>query len=83
MKLFVFASMFYTASLPYSITSFLGVPVESGIIMIFYTNSIHTYFFSLSANFSLNRSIDFDSQSNNPEILRMALLESLIPGVDV
>ena len=79
----MFTSMFSTVSLPYSVMRFLGVPVESGIMMLFSPASIHPDCFALSANFLLNRLMDFDSPYNISGSLRIALLKSLLPVVDV
>ena len=83
MKFCMFASIFSIVSLPYSVMSFIWVTVESGIIMIFAPDSIHPDCLALSVNFLLNRWIDFDYLLNNSESLRIALLKSLMPMVDV
>ena len=61
----------------------IGVPVDSGIIMIFAPAYIHPDFFALSINFSLNRLMDFDYPSKSYGIFRMALLNSFMPVVNV
>ena len=83
MKFCIVTPMFSMVSLPYSVMRFLGVTVESGIIMIFAPDSIHPDCLALSVNFLLNRWIDFDYLLNNSESLRIALLKSLMPMVDV
>ena len=45
--------------------------------------SIHTDCLALSSNFSLNRLMDLDSMSKSSGSLRMALLDSLMPVVEV
>ena len=70
-------------SLPYSVISFIWVPVESGIIMIFSPAYIHPDFFALSANFLLNVFMGFNYPSNSSGSFRIALLKSLMPVVDV
>ena len=79
----MFASMFSMVSLPYSVMSFLGVPVDSGIIIIFAPASIHPDCFALSANLLLNMLMDLDSPSNSSCILINALLNIFMPVVDV
>ena len=83
MKFCIFASMFSTMSLPYSLMSFIGVPVDSGIIMIFAPAYVHPDFFALSIKFSLNRLMDFDYPSKSYGIFRMALLNSFMPVVNL
>ena len=83
MKFCMLASIFSTASLLYFGMRFLGVPVDSIIIMIVAPASIQTDCFSLSYNLSLNRLMNFDSPSNSSGILIIALLNILIPVVDV
>ena len=48
---YMFASIFSTVSVPYSVMRCIGVLVESGIIIIFAPDSIHPDFFVLSSNF--------------------------------
>ena len=62
---------------------FLRVPVEYGIIIMIAPDSIHPHCFALYYKISLNILVDFDSTLNNSGSLRMALLKSLIPVVDV
>ena len=62
---------------------FFGVPEESAIMMIFAPVYIDTDCLSLSDNFSLNRWMDLDSLSKSSGILRIALLDSLMPVVEV
>ena len=83
MNFCMFASIFSMVSLPYYVMCFLEVPVDSGIIVIFAPASIHPDCFALSANFSLNILIEFDYPSNISGILRNALLNILMPVVDV
>ena len=83
MKFCMFASMFSMVSLPYSGMRFLGVPVKSGIMMIFAPASVHPDFFALSDNFSLNRLMDFDYPSNISGSLIIVMLKSLMPVVNV
>ena len=83
MKFCMLALMFSIVSLPYSVTIFIGVLVESGIIIIFVLDPIHPDCFSISANFELNRLMDFDSPSNSSGSLIMALLKSFMNLVDV
>ena len=49
-----------TVSLPYSVMIFLGVTLDSLIVMIFSPASIHPAFLALSDNCLLNRLMDFD-----------------------
>ena len=72
-----------TASLPYSMMRFLGVPLESGIMMIFAPDSIQPDCFSLSSKLLLNRLMDFDFTLNSSGRFRIALLNSFIPVVEV
>ena len=83
MKFCMLASMFSTASLLYFVMRFLGVPVDSRIMMIVAPASIQTDCFSLYYNLSLNRLMNFDSPSNSSGVLIIALLNILIPVVDV
>ena len=62
---------------------FLGVPVESGINMMFAPASIQPYFFSLYADFPLNILMNIDFPSKSSGSLRIDLLKSLMPVVDV
>ena len=62
---------------------FLVVTVELLIMMIFDPVSIHPDFLALSASFSLNRLTDLDSPSKIYGRFRMALLNILIPVVEV
>ena len=61
---------------------FLGVPVESVIMMIFAPASIHHDLLSFSANFLVNKLLDFDYSSNISDSLIIARLKSLIPTLD-
>ena len=70
-------------SLPYSVMKFLGVPVESGIMMIFSPVYIHPYCFALSANFSLNRLTDLYSLPKTSGRLSVELLKMLMTVVEV
>ena len=70
-------------SLPYSFMRFLGVTEELYIMMIFAPVYIYTDCLALYDNFSLNRLIDFYSISKSSGILMMALLDSLMPVVEV
>ena len=68
-------------SLSYLVMSFLGVLLESATMMIFDPISIHPDCLSLSDNFSLNRLTDLDSPPKRSVILRMSLLNILMPVV--
>ena len=62
---------------------FLRVTVELYIMIIFTPVSIHPDCVALSANFSLNRLTDLDYLLKSYGSLRMALLKSLMPVVEV
>ena len=83
MKFCMFASIFSTLSLSYSVMSILGVPIESGIIIMFNPESIHLDCLAPYKNLALNRLMDFDYSIKRSGSLRMELLKSLIPVVDV
>ena len=74
---------FSTLSLSYSVMSILGVPIESGIIIMFNPASIHLDCLAPYKNLALNRLMDFDYSIKRSGSLRMELLKSLIPVVDV
>ena len=83
MKCWIMVSISSTVSLPYSVMRFLGVPEESAIMMIFAPVYIYTDCLALYDKFSLNRLMDLDSMSKSSGILMMALLDSLMPVVEV
>ena len=82
-EFWMFAAMFSMVSLKYSVMIFLGVIVESVILMMFDPASIHLDSFYLSAIFLSNRLMEFDYPSKSSGGLRMALLNSLMPVVEV
>ena len=83
MKFCMFAKMFSTVSMPFSVIRFLGDPLESGIMMIFAPASIPPDSFALSDNFSLNRLMDFYSPSKISGRFRIALLKIFIIVVEL
>ena len=83
MKCWILFSISSTVSLPYSFMRFFGVPEDSAIMMIFDPVYIYTDCLALYDNFSLNRVMDLYSMSKSSGILMIALLDSLIPVVEV
>ena len=83
MKCWILFSISSTVSLPYSFMRFFGVPGESAIMMIFALVYIHTDCLALYENFSLNRLMDLDYMSKSSGSLMMALLDILMPVVEV
>ena len=65
------------------LTVFTLVPEKSAIMMIFDPVYIYTDCLALYYNLSLNRLMDLDSMSKSSGILMMALLDSLMPVVEV
>ena len=83
MNVWILLSISSTASISYSVIRFLGVPVELATMMILAPVYIHPDCLALSTSFSLNRLTDLDSSSKSSGISRMAILNSLIPVVEV
>ena len=73
----------YTVRNPYMVIRFLGVLVELAIVMISPPISIHPDYSALFASFSLNRLTDLEYPSMIYGSFRMALLNSLVPVVEV
>ena len=61
----------------------LGFPLESFIITVMDSVSIHPYFLAVSSSFSLKRFIPLESLSNVSGIFSVSELNSLIPVPDV
>ena len=79
----MFASAFFTVIILYCVMRFLGVPLESEIVMTFSPASIHPDCFAFSNNLSLNRLMYFDSTLNIFESFVILLLKSFIPVFEV
>ena len=65
------------------LTVFTLVPEKSAIMMIFDPVYIYTDCLALYENFSLNRLMDLDYMSKSSGSLMMALLDILMPVVEV
>ena len=83
MNFWILASVSSTIIFTYSVIRFIGVVVESAIMMVFAPVSTHPDCLALSDSFLLNRLTDLESLLKSYGSFSMALLHSFIPVVEV